>query len=186
MERGTKSEHAQTVTFRIDSHVYEKLKKHANFESVTLNTAVNQLLSHAINWDVVASKAEWVPIEGPILRTILDSLDENEIVRIAKMAGDSIARDMSLSMMGSFTVSNWINILTLRSTSAGFGFSQIEDGEFVKFIMKHDMGTKFSLHWKTFYEYGFKQLGCPITLEYTENTVVYKIPKKHIKGSAIH
>lgn len=96
MERGTKSEHAQTVTFRIDSHVYEKLKKHANFESVTLNTAVNQLLSHAVNWDVVASKAGWVPIEGPILRT---SLDENEIARIAKMAGDSIARDMSLSMM---------------------------------------------------------------------------------------
>lgn len=183
MERGTKSEHAQTITFRIDSHVYEKLKKHANFERVTLNTTVNQLLSHAVNWDVVAAKAGWVPVEGPVLKSILDSLDEDEIIRIAKMAGDSIARDMSLSMMGSFTVSNWVNILNLRSTSAGFGFSQIDDGESIKFIMKHDMGTKFSLHWKAFYEYGFKRLGCPVTLEYTENTVVYRIPRKQLKDS---
>jgi len=87
---------------------------------------------------------------------------------------------MSFSMTGSFGVCEWITILRLRAKSAGFGFSQIEDKNFVTFIIKHGLGIKCSLHWKTFYEYGFRQLGCPVTLEITENTIVYKIPKKYL------
>lgn len=169
-----------TVTFRLDSTTLNKLKSYANFEKHTLNAVVNQLLSHAVNWDILSAKAGWVPVEGSVLTSILDNLDEETITDIAKMAGNTIAKDMSFSMTGSFGVREWVTILKLRAKAAGFGFSQIEDKNFVIFIIKHGLGTKCSLHWKTFYEYGFRQLECPVTLEITENTVVYKIPKKYL------
>lgn len=180
MRDNSDSRHTCTVTFRLDSTTLKKLKNYANFERHTLNAVVNQLLSHSINWDILSAKAGWVPIEGSILTAILDKLDEETIVEIAKMAGNTIAKDMSFSMTGSFGVSEWVNILRLRAKSSGFGFSQIEDKNFMTFIIKHGMGIKCSLHWKTFYEYGFRQLGCPVTLEITENTIVYKIPKKYL------
>lgn len=185
VEHSLDSSHTYTVTFRLDSRTLKKLKNYANFERHTLNAVVNQLLSHAINWDIVSAKAGWVPVEGSILTAILDNLDEKTINDIAEMAGNTIAKDMSFSMTGSFGVHEWMTILRLRAKSAGFGFSQIEDKNFVIFIIKHGMGMKCSLHWKTFYDYGFRQLECPVTFEITENTVVYKIPKKYLVDAEI-
>ncbi|MFZ1075850.1 MAG: hypothetical protein WAN47_00285 [Nitrosotalea sp.] len=185
MKYGLDNQHTCTVTFRLDSKTLKKLKNYANFERHTLNAVVNQLLSHAINWDISSAKTGWVPVEGSVLTTILDNLDEETIIDIAKMAGNTIARDMSFSMTGSFGVREWVTILRLRAKSAGFGFSQIEGKNFVTFVIKHGMGIKCSLHWKTFYEYGFRQLECPVTFEITENTVVYKIPKKYLVNAEI-
>jgi hypothetical protein len=171
-----------TVTLRIDTRVLEKLKNHSKYEKLTLNAMVNKLLSHSINWDVTSSKSHWVPIEGSVLAAILGSLDESTIIDIAKMAGRETAKDVCLSMTGNFGVNEWVSILNLRSKAAGFSVSHIDERDTVTYIMKHDMGMKCSLHWKTFYEYGFKQLGCPATFEMTENTVVYKIPKKYLSN----
>lgn len=175
-----KTEGSKTITFRIDSSVLDKLKNHSKFEKITLNALVNQLLAQAIDWDVKAAKSGWVPIEKSILEETLHNLNEKTVIDIAKMAGKIIAKDMAFSMVGNFGVNEWISILKLRAKAAGFGFSEVNDGEFMKFIMRHGMGSKCSLHWKTFYEYCFKELGCPVSFDVTENTVVYKIPKKYL------
>ena len=175
-----KAERNKTITFRIDSDILNKLKNHSKFEKVTLNALVNQLLAHAVDWDVKAAKAGWVPIEKSVLDEIMHRLDEKTVVDIAKMAGKMIARDVALSMVGNFGVSDWVSILKLRAKSAGFGFTEISDGDSMKFVMRHGMGYKCSLHWKTFYEYGFQELKCPVSFDITENTVVYKIPKKYL------
>lgn len=170
----------KTITFRIDSIVLDKLKNHGKFEKVTLNALVNQLLAQAVDWDVKAAKAGWVPIEKSVLEETLHNIDEKTIIDIAKMAGKIIAKDMSLSMLGNFGVNEWVSILKLRAKAAGFGFSEVNDGDYKKFVMRHGMGYKFSLHWKTFYEYCFKELGCPVSFDITENTTVYKVPKKYL------
>lgn len=175
-----KTEGNKTITFRIDSGVLDKIKSHGKFEKITLNALVNQLLAQAIDWDVKAAKSGWGPIEKPLLVEILNNLNEKTIIDTAKMAGKKIAKDMAFSMVGNFGVNEWVTILKLRAKAAGFGFTEVNEGEYMKFIMRHEMGSKCSLHWKAFYEYGFKELGCPVSLDVTENTIVYKIPKKYL------
>lgn len=40
------------------------------------------------------------------------------------------------------------------------------------------MGLKWSKHLKAFYEASFKDLGCNVKFDLTENTIIYKLDKK--------
>ena len=170
----------KTVTFRIDSHILDKLKSHAAFEKMTLNALVNQLLAHAVDWDIVAAKSGWVPIPKVLLMSWFDKLDEKTILKVAEEEGRKVSRDMLLAMRGKNGILEWFSILRGRAKAAGFSFTQVDDVNEVKFIMKHDMGIKWSKHFKTFYEVAFEELGCNVKFDFTDNTLIYKIDKKYI------
>ncbi len=179
MDTESTNEKNKTVTFRIDKNVLDKIKSHATFERITLNALVNQLLAHAVDWDLVASKSGWVPVPKPLLISWFDKLDEKEIQSIAEEKGKIVSRDMLYTMKGRYSVWEWIEILRGRAKAAGFSFTQLEDKNDVKFIMRHDMGIKWSKHFKSFYESAFKELGCAVKFDLTENTIIYKLDKKY-------
>lgn len=179
MDYGTVGEKNKTVTFRIDKEVLDKIKSHATFERITLNALVNQLLTHAVDWDLVAAKSGWVPISKELLIAWFDRLDDKVIQSIAEEKGRMISRDMLYAMKGKYDIWQWISVLRGRAKAAGFSFTQLEDKNDLKFIMRHDMGLKWSKHFKAFYESAFKELGCTVKFDLTENTIVYKLDKKY-------
>lgn len=172
----------KTVTFRVDKEVLDKIKSHASFERITLNALVNQLLAHAVDWDLVASRSGWVPVSKELLMAWFEKLDEKTIQSIAEEKGRLISRDMLYAMKGKYDIWEWISVLRGRSKAAGFSFTQLDDKDEVKFIMRHDMGLRWSKHFRYFYESAFKELGCPIRFDLTENTIVYRIDKKYLSG----
>lgn len=173
------TEKNKTVTFRIDKTVLDKIKSHATFERITLNALVNQLLAHAVDWDIIASKSGWVPVPKALLISWFDKLDDKAILDIAAEKGKHVSRDMLFTMKGKYDVWGWISILRGRAKAAGFSFTQMDDKNEIKFIMRHDMGIKWSNHFKTFYEAAFKDLGCSIKFDLTENTIIYRLDKKY-------
>lgn len=179
MDDDSIGEKNKTVTFRIDKEVLDKIKSHASFERITLNALVNQLLSHAVDWDLVASKSGWVPVSKVLLMAWFDRLDDKVIQSIAEEKGRLISRDMLYAMKGKYDVWEWISVLRGRAKAAGFSFTQIEDKNELKFVMRHDMGIKWSKHLKYFYESAFKELDCSVKFDLTENTIVYKLDKKY-------
>lgn len=179
MEEETAGEKNKTVTFRIEKNVLDKIKSHAAFERITLNALVNQLLAHAVDWDIVASKSGWVPVPKALLMAWFDSLDDKTIQNIAEEKGRLVSKDMLFAMKGKCGIWEWISILRGRAKAAGFSFTELEDKNEIKFIMRHDMGLKWSKHFKSFYETAFKELGCNAKFDLTENTIIYNIDKKY-------
>ncbi len=173
-----KLEKNKTVTFRIDAQVLEKMKSHAASEKITLNSLVNQLLEHAVEWDILAAKAGWVPVPKTLLVSWFDKMDEKSILSVSEEKGKNVSRDMLYAMKGKYDVWEWMSVLKRRAKAAGFRFTEIDDKNEIKFIMKHDMGMKWSKHFKTFYETAFRELGCNVKFDLTENTIIYKIDKK--------
>jgi len=174
------SDSAGTVTFRLDSKVLAKLKTHAQYEKSTVNALVNRLLLQAVEWDVVAAKSNWVPTEDQVIKLILEKLDEKAIAHVAQTEGKTLPRDLCLSMRGNYGINEWIDIIKTKSSAAGFGLTTIHNGNESVFVMHHDMGEKYSLHSKSFYEQAFKDLGCDATFQSSENTLVIKIPKRYL------
>lgn len=173
-----KLEKNKTVTFRIDAQVLEKMKSHAASEKITLNSLVNQLLEHAVEWDILAAKAGWVPVPKTLLVSWFDKMDEKSILSVSEEKGKNVSRDMLYAMKGKYDVWEWMSVLKRRAKAAGFRITEIDDKNEIKFIMKHDMGMKWSKHFKTFYETAFRELGCNVKFDLTENTIIYKIDKK--------
>ncbi|MDE1765157.1 MAG: hypothetical protein KGI27_02665 [Thaumarchaeota archaeon] len=179
MDEEFSREKNKTVTFRIDKSVLDKIKSHATFERITLNALVNQLLAHAVDWDLVASKSGWVPVPKSLLMAWFDKLDDKTIQNIAEEKGKMVSRDMLYTMKGKYDVWEWISVLRGRAKAAGFSFTQLEDKNELKFIMRHDMGIKWSKHFKSFYESAFRELGCTVKFDLTENTIIYKLDRKY-------
>ncbi|HXX05748.1 MAG TPA: hypothetical protein VEJ68_02890 [Candidatus Bathyarchaeia archaeon] len=180
MEQDVTYDKNKTVTFRIDTHVLDKIKSHAAFEKITLNALVNQLLAHAVDWDIVAAKSGWVPIPKTLLMAWFDNLDDQTIVNVAREMGKNVSKDLLFAMRGKNEVWEWVSVLRGRAKAAGFSFTQVDDANEVKFIMKHDMGLKWSKHFMTFYEEAFKEMGCNVKFDFTDNTLIYKIDKKYM------
>lgn len=174
------NEHTGTVTFRVDSQVLTKLKDYAKYEKSTVNALVNRLLLQAVEWDIAAAKARWVPVERQVIMSILDKLDDKMITQTAQAEGNTLPRDLCLSMRGNHEIDDWIDIIKMRSAVAGFDLTAMQEGEESVFVMRHDMGKKYSLHSKLFYEQAFKELGCNATFEISENTLVFKIPRSYL------
>jgi hypothetical protein len=178
MNESYKNEKTETITARISKGTLSKLRSYAKSESTTLNSAINQLLSHAVDWDVVAAKTGWVPIPKDILISYFGKLSDKTIMEIADASGRNVPKDLLLAMRGKFDISEWISILRSRAKAAGFHFSEIIEDDSVKFVMKHDMGMKWSIYFQTYYDSAFQALGCNVDFSVTNNTVSYKIDKK--------
>ncbi|HET8719685.1 MAG TPA: hypothetical protein VFM64_01675 [Candidatus Nitrosotenuis sp.] len=178
MSSDLKNEKTETITARISKKTLDKIRSYAKSESTTINSAINQLLSHAVDWDIVAAKTGWVPIPRDILIAYFEKLDDKVIMEVAESNGKNVPKDMLLAMRGKFDIKEWISILRSRAKAAGFHFSEIVEDEYVKFVMKHDMGLKWSIYFQTYYDTAFKTLGCSAECSVTNNTVSYNINKK--------
>ena len=173
-----KSEKTETITARISKGTMNKLRSYAKSESTTINSAINQLLSHAVDWDIVAAKTSWIPIPKDILISYFEKLDDKTIMEVAEMSGKNVPKDMLLAMRGKIDVREWISILRSRAKAAGFHFTEIVEDDFVKFVIKHDMGMKWSIYFQTYYDSAFSALSCNAECSLTNNTVSFKISRK--------
>ncbi len=173
-----KGEKTETITARISKGTLNKIRSYAKSESTTINSAINQMLSHAVDWDIVASKTAWIPVPKDILVSYFDRLDDAVVIEVAETSGRHVPRDLLLAMRGKIDVAEWISVLRSRAKAAGFHFNEIVEDDFVKFVMKHDMGMKWSIYFQTYYDSAFKSFGCNVNCSLTNNTVSYKISKK--------
>ncbi|WP_100182352.1 hypothetical protein [Candidatus Nitrosotenuis aquarius] len=179
MSTYVKNEKTETITARISKKTLDKLRSYAKSENITINSAINQLLSHAMDWDVVAAKTGWIPIPKDVLMAYFERLDDKTIMEVADLAGQHVPKDMLLAMRGKTDAEEWISVLRSRAKAAGFHFSEIVEDDFVKFVMKHDMGLKWSIYFQTYYDSAFRALGAPVTCSITNNTISYTIDKKY-------
>jgi len=173
-----KNEKSETITARINKRTIKKIRVYAKAENTTINSTINQLLSHAVDWDIVAAKTGWIPIPKEILVAFLEKLDDSIIIEVAEECAKHIPKDLLLAMRGKVNAKEWISILRSRAKAAGFHFNEIEEEDYIKFVMKHDMGMKWSTYFLTYYNESFRVLGCDIDCDITNNTISYKINKK--------
>jgi len=180
MEEKPKKEKNEVVSIRIDTKVLDKIRSIASNKKTSLNSLINQLLRHSVEWDILASKTGWIPITKFALVSMLDNLDEKAILEIGERVGKIVTKDLLLTMSGKYDVLDWISVLRNRADAAGFGYSEIEEDGQIKCIMHHDMGLKWSKYFKSFYDSAFKELGYDLKFNLSENTLVYRLVKKNI------
>ena len=123
----------------------------------------------------------WVPLPKANMIFIMDKLDEKEIEEIAENMSYNTLRDIVLAMRGKYTVKDTLEILGKRYQTAGFHYNEIEDDDEYHFVMQHNMGKKWSLYFKVFYQSALHDLGCTSKFTMTDNTLTYTIDKKDYK-----
>ncbi len=174
---------SENFTIRIDPKVLESIRSYAKTEKSTINAVINQLLLQSVEWDITAARAGWFPIPKEIIVNIFEQVSEKYLLELASKFGKKVTREMLLTMRGKGDVEDWVSIIRSRAKAANFHYSEIDEVEYLKLVMRHDMGARFSKYLIAFYDESFKELGCKAEFDFTDNTFIVNIDKKFFNAS---
>lgn len=157
---------SDTISFRLDSSVLEKLRKESETHGVSLNILVNQILKRFTEWDMFELKVGMIPIAKPIVEELFKKLGSDEVHDLAKMVGSEIVRDIATFMKGSMTLESFMSWFETRMRMSGFETNHDVVNDNHTYIVKHDLGENWSLYHKTVMEIIFRDaLQVPIKVE---------------------
>jgi hypothetical protein len=147
-----------TMTFRIEEGIMVKLRSESEKREVSLNTLVNQILKRFVEWDVYEPKVGMIPIARPIVHTLFENMEREEILEMAQKVGKGVVHDIALFMKAKMDLSSFLSWLETRMKSSSIEFSHSESEGRHVFVMKHDLGYNWSLYHKTILEQIFNDV----------------------------
>lgn len=171
----TKKATTDSVTFRLNSSVLDKLDGRAEQQKTSLNVLVNQILSGYVEWEMDSAKAGWVPTQRSILVNLIEHIDEDAILNIAEKAAESSSKDSILYMHGKYNVESLLTNIRLSSQRSGFNVKEYGEDANLELMIQHDLGWKWSLFFKHYYQRIFHDLKKRVIFDYTDTSLVISL-----------
>ena len=171
----TKKATTDSVTFRLNSSVLDKLESRAEQQKTSLNMLVNQILSGYVEWEMDSAKAGWVPTQRSILVNLIGHIEEKNILDLAENAAESSSKDSILYMHGKYNLESLLTNIRLSSHRSGFNVKEYGDGDNLEMMIQHDLGWKWSLFFKHYYQKIFHDLKQKVVFDYTETSLVISL-----------
>lgn len=170
----TKSSQSESMTFRLESAALDKLKAKATQDRISLNTLVNQIIVGYAEWDLTAIGAGWMVIPKNVMKKIIAKLSEKEVEQLARENFGEM-KGIALFMTNKSDLEAFFSIVRMRSKKSGFQVKEVADNSTTTFIIQHDLGAKWSLFSKIFYEELLHSLEKKATFETTDNTIAITV-----------
>ena len=146
------------MSFRLDSHVLDKLRTESESEGVSLNVLANKIFSRYTEWDMFEPKVGMIPVAKPIVSALFQKLSEQETIELAKQIGQSIVSDISTFMKGSMDIDSFVSWFVTRMKVSDFDMNQTINDSKHTYIIKHDLGYNWSVYHKTVLELIFNNI----------------------------
>lgn len=172
----------ESITFRIEKSILDNLREVSRKQNITPNSLAAQILGSYLEWELNAGAAGWVSIPKTFLIEFMKLVEEKDMERIVSTIAREMAKDMDLYMRGRHDVDAWLSIIRARAIRSGCNLMEYREGDKLELVIQHDMGKKWSLYYKTFYENVFYDLGIKADFDYTENTLAIKLDVSRWKG----
>jgi len=143
----------------------ERLREAAKKENVSVNSLINKTLENYAIWNL--HNIEFIPVRKALLVKFLDKFTHEEIESVA----ESMARmnkDTVLRLTSKYDVPAMMNTFDEWLRMTGFPYSYEVDGSVHRFIVLHDLGSKWSLYLTKLASSTLNQFGMIPKYEYTD------------------
>ena len=171
----TRKVSSDSVTFRLNSSVLDKLSKRADLQKTSLNVLVNQVMCNYVEWDVDSIKAGWIPTQRTILTKLIDTLDEKTISDVAEQSAKSGGKDSILYMYGKYNLENLLKNIRTSAQRSGFSIKEYEENRNLEIVIQHDLGWKWSLFFKFYYQEILHEINQPVIFDYTDTSLIINL-----------
>jgi len=139
----------ETISFRLDSNILDKLRVESESQGVSLNILANKIFSRYTEWDLFESKVGMIPVAKPIVHVLFQKMTEEETVKMAEKIGQKTVSNISTFMKGTMDIDSFVSWFVTRMKISDFEMNHtIESGKHT-YIIKHDLGYNWSLYHKT-------------------------------------
>ncbi len=172
-----------SITTRVDGDTMRELQDEANSTGIALSSLAKQILTNYAKWDKFASKAGMIPVAKGVISEAFDRLSEEEVVQLATSVGKNALSDIILFMKGKIDLNSlfsWLELWLKRNSTAGFSY--IVKNDLHTCIMKHNLGSKWSLYHKTVLQLMIREIlggSSIIEVNTAENILVFKFKEQN-------
>ena len=171
----TRKASSDSVTFRLNSSVLDKLSTRADLQKTSLNVLVNQIMYNYVEWDADSIKAGWIPTQRIVLTKLIDVLDEKIILDIAKQSAKSVGKDSILYMYGKYNLENLLTDIRASAQRSGFSIKEYEEDQNLEIVIQHDLGWKWSVFFKLYYQEILHEINQRVIFDYTDTSLVINL-----------
>ncbi len=172
MTKNSLDKKTETLSFRIDSEIVEKLRQEANQKDITINALLNQIIKQHIDWHSIAHKAGFIAVRGALITRLLDEVgDEKRIKLIAADLAKSSNKDLLLALKDKYDVAAALGFVESWLKITGFPYKHdisSSSSDIHRFMIHHNMGRRWSVYLSELYRNLFQELN--VTEIYTDIT----------------
>ena len=167
-----------SITTRVDDDTLRELQEEANSTGIALSSLAKQILTNYAKWDKFVSKAGMIPVAKGVISEAFNRLGEEEVVQLATSVGKNALSDIILFMKGKIDLDSlfsWLELWLKRNSTAGFSY--IVKNDLHTCIMKHNLGSKWSLYHKTVLQLMIREIlggSSIVEINTAENILVFK------------
>lgn len=152
-----------TKSFRLDEDIIKKIDQQARNNNTSLNAEINSILRKYVEWDMLASKIEMIPIARPVLSEIFQNImTKEQVINLANRTAKNAIREIAHFMKGGLTLRlflSWFRTRMEYCSEINYAIENTSDSHRqIRLIIKHDLGENWSIYHKIILEYIFHEI----------------------------
>jgi len=140
-----------TITFRIDEKLDEKLREIAKEEKISINILANQIFAKHLDLDVYIEKFGVMKMSKKVFKMFLDKTDSTELKLLALDAGFNEPKEFMLFKWKEITSENVFAFMKIYCEHCGYGQCDLLQSENkTSMSIRHNFGEKGSVYIASF------------------------------------
>ena len=107
----SQKKNSESITFRLESRILNKLREEALQKDISINTLVSQTLRQHTDWQSNASRAGFVVTRKSFLHQIMEMIPERDISSISKNVALRETKDFVLLLRNEYNIDSFLSVL---------------------------------------------------------------------------
>lgn len=179
MEKETKQQQphqSESITFRLDSNILNKLHREADQKDISVNTLVSHIIRRHIDWHSNAAKAGFVTVRRGLLISLINRLPQKEISTIAEHIAKNETKDFVLLLRNEYNVESALDVIETWIKISDYPYRHEVNYTQHSYVIQHDMGKNWSLYMAELYRFLFGEFGLKrVEFDLNHNTLAFVV-----------
>jgi hypothetical protein len=150
---------SESITFRLDNTILNKLHHEAEQKDISVNTLVSHIIRSHIDWHSNAAKAGFVTVRKGLLSNLINRLPEKEISSIAEYIAKTETKDFVLLLRNEYNIESALDVVETWIKISGYPYRHDVNFTLHSYMIQHDMGKNWSLYLAELYRFLFEEFG---------------------------
>lgn len=157
---------SEKFSISLSKEVLDRLRVVAEKENMSVNRLISKTLENYAIWNL--HNSEFVPVRKALLAKFLEKHTHEEINSIAESMARTSNKDTVLRFTSKFDVLSILKTFEEWLRMTGFPYSYVVDNSSHRFIVLHDLGSKWSLYLTKLASTSLNQFDIIPKYEYTD------------------
>ena len=165
---------SESITFRLDSNILNKLHSEAEQKDISVNTLVSHIIRRHIDWHSNAAEAGFVTVRRGLLSNLINKLQEKEISSIAEYIAKKETKDFVLLLRNKYNIESALDVIETWIKISGYPYRHEANYTRHSYVIQHDMGKNWSIYLAELYRFLFEEFELQgVEFDLNHNTLAF-------------